>query len=93
MPDRLLTLVSAVVSARRQGRFLDQVCDMLSDWSDEIEAVVVVAVALGAGLAAAYGRELQAGRNQARSWWIARLLLLPVLAIGASAASEAFSMS
>lgn len=93
MSDRLLSLLSAVASTSRQGRLLAQVRDRLSNWSDEIEAVLVVVVALGAGLAAAYGREIQAGRNPARSWWIARLLLLPILAIGAGAASEAFSMS
>jgi len=56
-------------------------------------SLCIVGLALAAGLAAAYGRELQAGRSPERSWWIARLLLLPLLAIGATAASEAFSLS
>ncbi len=80
-----------VSSSRSQGgtAFLDR----LSGWSDDIMTVGIVSLALGAGLAAAYGRELQAGRMPERSWWIARFLLLPLLAIGATAASEAFDLA
>jgi hypothetical protein len=67
--------------------------DRLAGWSTAIATFCIVSLALAAGLAAAYGRELQAGRSPERSWWIARLLLLPLLAIGATAASEAFALS
>ena len=67
--------------------------DRLSTWSPPFVTFCIVGLALGAGLAAAYGRELQARRAPDRSWWVARLLLLPLLAIGATAASEAFQLS
>ncbi len=76
--------------ARAEGaRFLGR----LAGWGDAVATLGIVSLALGAGLAAAYGRELQAGRIPERSWWIARLLLLPLLAIGATAASEAFDLA
>jgi hypothetical protein len=65
----------------------------MAAWSTAFATFCIVSLALAAGLAAAYGRELQAGRSPNRSWWIARLLLLPLLAIGATAASEAFALS
>jgi hypothetical protein len=67
--------------------------DHVFAWSEALATLCLVTVALGAGLAAAYGRELQAGRSPDRSWWVARLLLLPLLAIGAAAASETFQLS
>jgi hypothetical protein len=67
--------------------------ERLAAWSDALATLCIVTVALGAGLAAAYGRELHAGRSPGRSWWLARLLLLPLLAISATAASEAFDLS
>lgn len=75
-------------SAERAGFW-----DRLAGWGDAVATLGIVGFALGAGLAAAYGRELQAGRIPERSWWIARLLLLPLLAIGATAASEAFDLA
>lgn len=57
------------------------------------EPLILLVAALGAGLAAAFGRELQAGRKPNRSWWFARLLLLPLLAISAATASEALGLS
>ena len=69
------------------------IAERFGDWADALATICTVAIALGAGLAAAYGRELQAGRSPQRSWWIARILLLPLLAIGAAAASEAFNLS
>lgn len=75
------------------GTFRSALLDRLPAWSAAIGTFCIIGLALIAGLAAAYGRELQAGRSPARSWWVARLLLLPLLAIGATAASETFALS
>lgn len=87
------TAAMALAASTERSRYLDVVGDKLLSWAQGFEALLFVCVALGAGLAAAYGRELQSGRSPNRLSWIARLLLLPMLAIGASAASEAFAMS
>lgn len=65
----------------------------LSPWADALATAGLIGVALGAGIAAAYGREIQAGRSPGRPWWAARILLLPLLAIGATAASEMLGLS
>jgi hypothetical protein len=77
----------------RQSLTDPAIIERMSAWTAALATFCIVTLALGAGLAAAYGRELQAGRSPNRSWWIARLLLLPLLAIGATAASEAFALS
>jgi hypothetical protein len=53
----------------------------------------VIAAALAAGIAASYGRELEAGRHPNREWWIRRLLITPLLVIAATAATELFGLS
>lgn len=54
---------------------------------------LAIAVALAAGLAASYGRELEAQRHPDRRWWLRRLLIIPLLAIAATAATDAFDLS
>ena len=54
---------------------------------------VVIAAALAAGIAASYGRELEAGRYPNGQWWIRRLLITPLLVIAATAATELFGLS
>jgi hypothetical protein len=54
---------------------------------------LVIAAALAAGIAASYGRELEAGRHPRRDWWIRRLLITPLLVIAATAATELFGLS
>ncbi len=54
---------------------------------------VAIAAALAAGIAASYGRELESNRRPDRQWWIRRLLLTPLLAIAATAATELFHLS
>ena len=54
---------------------------------------VVAVAALVAGLAAAYGRELNAGGQPGWRWWLCRLLLLPCVAIAAITAEEVLSLS
>lgn len=53
----------------------------------------VIVAALAAGLAASYGRELEAKRRPDGRWWLRRLLIIPLLAIAATAATEAFNLS
>lgn len=53
---------------------------------------LVIAAALAAGLAASYGRELEAQRHPDRRWWLRRLLIIPLLAIAATAATDAFNL-
>jgi hypothetical protein len=53
----------------------------------------IIIAALGAGLAAAYGRELEQGRTPDRPWWLRRLLIMPVLAITAAAITQGFGLS
>jgi len=53
----------------------------------------VILASLIAGLAAAYGRELEGGRSPDRGWWLRRLLILPMLAIAAAAAIDLLSLS
>jgi len=54
---------------------------------------LVIAGALAAGIAASYGRELEANRRPDRQWWVRRLLITPVLVIAATAATELFGLS
>lgn len=48
----------------------------------------VILASLIAGMAAAYGRELEGGRSPDRGWWLRRLLILPMLAIAAAAVTD-----
>lgn len=54
---------------------------------------LVILVSLVAGLAAAYGRELEGGRSPDRGWWLRRLLILPMLAIAAAAATDLLDLN
>lgn len=54
---------------------------------------LVIVAALAAGLAASYGRELEAQRHPDRRWWLRRLLIIPLLAIASTAATDAFDLS
>lgn len=54
---------------------------------------LVIAAALAAGIAASYGRELEASRHPDGGWWIRRLLITPLLVIAATAATELFGLS
>lgn len=60
---------------------------------EEYALYPIIIVALGAGLAAAYGRELEQGRTPDRPWWLRRLLIMPVLAITAAAATQGLGLS
>lgn len=53
----------------------------------------IIAAALAAGIAASYGRELEAKRRPGGDWWLRRLLLTPLLVIAATAATELFGLS
>ena len=57
-------------------------------WLGESANYLAILVALAAGLAASYGRELEAGRRPDRGWWLRRLLVMPLLAIAATAATD-----
>jgi len=66
------------------------------NWMDflaEGATYLVIAAALAAGIAASYGRELEAGRRPDGQWWIRRLLITPLLVIAATAATELFGLS
>ncbi len=65
-------------------------------WWRDLEALtlyLVIGVALFAGLAASYGRELEAGRRPDRRWWLRRILIMPLLAIAATTATDLFDLS
>jgi hypothetical protein len=65
-------------------------------WLRWLEAGIPFFVILGAlasGLAASYGRELEASRHPDRNWWIRRLLIMPLLAIAATTATDLFDLS
>lgn len=62
-------------------------------WIESGTLYFVIAAALAAGLAASYGRELEADRRPDRRWWLRRLLLMPILAIAATAATDLFDLS
>lgn len=53
----------------------------------------VIAAALAAGIAASYGRELEARRHPDGNWWFRRLLITPLLVIAATAATDLFGLS
>lgn len=66
------------------------------NWCRILESSAIyfaIGVALVAGLAASYGRELEAKRYPDRRWWLRRLLIIPLLAIAATAATDAFALS
>lgn len=63
------------------------------EWMEARAIYLAILLALVAGLAASYGRELEAQRRPDRLWWIRRLLIMPLLAIAATAAAEAFGLS
>lgn len=62
-------------------------------WLESGTIYFVIMAALVAGLAASYGRELEEKRRPDRSWWVRRVLLIPLLAIAATAATDAFALS
>lgn len=62
-------------------------------WLGDGALYLAIAGALAAGLAASYGRELEANRRPDRSWWVRRLLIMPLLAITATAATVAFELA
>ena len=65
-------------------------------WWRDLESLtlyLVIGVALFAGLAASYGRELEAGRRPDRRWWLRRILIMPLLAIAAATATDMFDLS
>jgi hypothetical protein len=57
-------------------------------WVEDGAIYLAVGLALAAGLAASYGRELEASRSPDRKWWARRLLIMPLLAITATAAAD-----
>ncbi len=57
-----------------------------------IPTLLLILAALTAGVAAAYGRELQAGRNPSFRWWASRLLLFPILVIGSAAIRDLLAL-
>ena len=61
-------------------------------WLEGGALYLLIALALVAGLAASYGRELEAERQPDRGWWLRRLLILPLLAIAATAATDLFDL-
>ncbi len=66
------------------------------NWMDFLAAgatYLVIAAALAAGIAASYGRELEANRRPDGQWWVRRLLITPLLVIAATAATELFGLS
>jgi len=62
-------------------------------WPSSAAFYAMIVAALAAGLAASFGRELEAQRDPNRGWWVRRLLILPILAIVAATASELFDLS
>lgn len=62
-------------------------------WLRPAAIYLAIPLALLAGLAASYGRELEAKRRPGRGWWARRLLILPLLAIAAATATELFDLS
>jgi hypothetical protein len=62
-------------------------------WVEQGAIYIVIFMALAAGLAASYGRELEAKRRPDRQWLIRRLMIMPLLAIAATAATEAFGLT
>jgi hypothetical protein len=54
---------------------------------------LVIAAALAAGIAASYGRELEANRHPDSQWWVRRLLITPLLVIAATAATDLFGLT
>lgn len=64
-------------------------------WIDETldAASYMILIGLLAGLSGAYGRERHEGRQPDRNWWLNRILLMPFLAICASAGTAAMKLS
>ena len=63
------------------------------EFPESATSYLVIAAALAAGIAASYGRELEARRHPDGGWWIRRLLITPLLVIAATAATELFGLS
>jgi hypothetical protein len=61
--------------------------------TEESGTALIIMLALGAGMAASYGRELEADRKPDRHWWIRRLLIIPLLAIAATEATHLFGLT
>jgi hypothetical protein len=57
-----------------------------------VPTLLLIVAALTAGVSAAYGRELQAGRNPSFRWWASRLLLFPMLVIGSAATRDLMAL-
>jgi hypothetical protein len=62
-------------------------------WPEESAQYLAIALALAAGLAASYGRELEASRRPDKGWWVRRLLIMPLLAVAATAGTEFLDLS
>lgn len=62
-------------------------------WLEGGPLYFAIAIALAAGLAASYGRELEAKRQPDRHSWMRRILLMPLLAIASTAATDVFVLS
>lgn len=60
---------------------------------EETGTALIIVLAIGAGMAASYGRELESDRKPDRHWWIRRLLILPLLAIAATEATRLFGLT
>jgi hypothetical protein len=60
---------------------------------EQVATFLVIIGAVGAGVAASYGRELEAKRQPDRGWWVRRLLLTPLLAIAATEATQLFGLT
>jgi hypothetical protein len=60
---------------------------------EEGGTALIIALALGAGMAASYGRELEADRKPNRNWWIRRLLIITLLAVAATEATHLFGLT
>lgn len=62
-------------------------------WPEASTQYLAIALALAAGLAASYGRELEANRRPDKGWWVRRLLIMPLLAVAATAGTDFLDLS
>ena len=58
-----------------------------------VDDTLLLLGALLTGFAAAYGRKLHRGKSPGVRWWLARVLLMPFLAIGTLASQELLALS
>lgn len=65
---------------------------ILLRWLQVGTIYLMILAALAAGLAASFGRELEARRKPDVHWWVRRLLIIPFLAIASTAATDAFAL-